>query len=158
MFNLFRLAAVAATFAFASPALASCNAPSNSAEIARQVATMTSQFRRQYGLGKVNVSPALMKAATAYACEMAQTGTFGHVGKNGSNVKTRATKAGYGRACMVAENIAWGYKGLDVVMSGWENSPKHKANLTHRKAKDIGIAVAYNGSTPYWVMMLASKC
>jgi uncharacterized protein YkwD len=158
MLILVRLAAVAAVLTFASPAVASCNAPGNASEMAKQVATMTNQFRRQQGLGQVKLSPALMKAAAAYACEMASTGNFGHVGKNGSNVKTRATKAGYGRACMVAENIAWGYKGLDVVMGGWETSPKHRANLTHRKAKEIGIGLAYNGSTPYWVMMLASKC
>ena len=142
----------------ATTAQAACSAPGDSATIAKQMAQMTSQFRKQFGLSAVKVSPALNKAAMAYACEMASSGNFGHVGKGGSTVKTRASKAGYGRACMLAENIAWGYKGADVVMGGWQTSPKHKANLTHRKAKEIGIGVAYNGSTPYWVMMLGSKC
>jgi len=117
----------------------------------------TNQFRRSLGLGQVRLSSALNKAASAYACEMATTGNFGHVGRNGSTVKTRVSKSGYGRACVIAENIAWGYQ-ENAVMQGWETSAKHRANMTHRKVKEIGIGVAYNGTTPYWVMTLASKC
>jgi uncharacterized protein YkwD len=158
MSGLVRLGALALLLAASTPAFAGCSKPGNQGEIASQVAQMTNQFRRSMGLSQVKVSSALNKAAQAYACEMASNGNFSHVGANGSNVKTRATKAGYGKACMLAENIAWGYEGTEVVMNGWENSSKHRANLSHRKAKEIGIGLAYNGDTPYWVMMLGSKC
>ena len=158
MSGLLRFGAVALFLAASAPAFAGCNKPGNSGEIAKQMVEMTNQFRRQQGLNQVKMSQALTKAAANYACELASTGNFSHTGRNGSNVKTRVTNAGYGRACMIAENLAWGYEGTQVVMTGWENSSKHRANLTHRKAKEVGIAVAYNGDTPYWVMVLASKC
>ena len=158
MSKLLRTAVLVLAFGTAaSVAQAGCSAAGDVSAIAQRMIAETNQFRRSLGLGQVKLSPALSKAAAAHACDMASTGSFGHVGRNGSNVKTRASKAGYGRACVIAENIAWGYK-ENVVMQGWETSAKHRANLTHRKVKEVGIGLAYNGTTPYWVMMLASKC
>jgi uncharacterized protein YkwD len=149
--------ALLVTFATSGSALAGCRVAENSPELVRQVTMLTNQFRNTHSLGDVRPSAKLSNAAAAHACDMAVNNFFGHVSSNGGNIKARTNRAGY-KSCMVAENIAWGYDGAGVVVQGWEQSAGHRANMLHRKAREIGFAVAYRDNTPYWVMVLGSPC
>ena len=48
----------------------------------------------------------------------------------------------------MGENIAYGYPTPQDVMTGWLNSPGHKANIENASYRAIGIGAA--GSTVFW--------
>lgn len=99
----------------------------------------------------------LKAAADAHTRNMIAKNFFAHMGSDGSNVGTRATKAGYAWSA-VGENIAAGYASLDAVMRGWLESPGHCANLMNPGFTEVGLAMrASEGTkyTSYWTLVLA---
>jgi uncharacterized protein YkwD len=86
---------------------------------------------------------------------MATYNYFSHTGRDGSTFTTRASRAGYNYA--IGENIAWGYRTPDAVMTAWMNSSGHKANILNCKAKSIGVGLARKADgTPYWTQEFGS--
>ncbi|MBO3740117.1 CAP domain-containing protein, partial [Actinoplanes flavus] len=50
-----------------------------------------------------------------------------------------------------SENIAYGYRTATDVVTGWMNSPGHRANILNCKSKTVGVGVAYaTDGTPYY--------
>ncbi|WP_405403178.1 CAP domain-containing protein [Paracoccus sp. Ld10] len=148
-------AAVAMIVAGAWPAHAttSCEMPTPLASQA--IASAVSQMRAKEGLGPVTVDPALTAAATQQACRMAARGRLSHQG--GGGVKSRARSAGYA-ASVVAENIAAGQHNADAAMRSWARSPGHRSNMLHARVHHVGIgkALAADGRTVFWAMVLAA--
>jgi uncharacterized protein YkwD len=64
----------------------------------------------------------------------------------GAAGRTAATSSGPS-----AENIAWGYRTPPEVVTGWMNSPGHRANIVNRSSVAVGVGMvrAADGS-PYW--------
>jgi uncharacterized protein YkwD len=94
---------------------------------------------------------ALDGAAQAHSQDQATTNTMTHTGSDGSTIGVRANRAGYIGWTALGENVAAGYTSVDAVMSGWMNSPGHKANLLNPAFRHVGVGRADSaGGRPYW--------
>lgn len=126
---------------FASPASA---APAKASEQSLQtdIARLTNAQRTANGCPAATVNAQLTTAARGHSTWMAQTGTFSHTGRDGSNFVARAKAAGYARPS--SENIAWGYRSAAEVVDGWMKSPGHRANILNCKSKTVGVGAVYN--------------
>ena len=117
-------------------------------------------FRGANGQGPVRMCANLTTSAQDFANDMAARNYFSHTSPEGSTYVTRNQGAGYTGWISMGENIAAGYGSVVSVMSGWTNSPQHRANLLGAYT-DVGLGLAYaaNG-TPYWVNEFGSggKC
>jgi uncharacterized protein YkwD len=113
-------------------------------------------FRASQGRGAMRQNPILTRAAQAHAEDMAQRNYFSHKspgGPNGDNLMQRAASAG----CTLragAENIASGQTSESQVLTGWQNSPGHRANLLGPRYTEYGLGRSGN----IWVMKLSSGC
>ncbi|MGL5810129.1 MAG: CAP domain-containing protein [Nocardioides sp.] len=85
------------------------------------------------------------RAAQPWAKHMARTGDFNHQDL-GPVMNT------CDRFSTVGENIAYGYRNNREVMSGWMNSPGHRANLLSPNYTHVGLGLKRNADgTKYWV-------
>ncbi|MFI5842742.1 CAP domain-containing protein [Catenuloplanes sp. NPDC051500] len=152
MRNLVRsaaLTAVAAVIVIGGTATAATAAVTPATTLETQVVAQTNVERVKAGCTALTVAPALTEAARAHSTDMATFGYFSHTGRSGSTFTQRVAAAGYAKA--VGENIAWGYADAAGVMTGWMNSPGHRANILTCKATTIGVGVARDAQgTLYW--------
>jgi uncharacterized protein YkwD len=116
---------------------------------------MTNAFRREHKLGTLASNKQLAAAARAYAAYLAKTGALSH-SADGRSMDARVRAHGY-RFCWLAENLSWrrdtkGYTTSALaatVVTGWKNSPGHRANMASPKVTQIGVGVARApGETP----------
>ncbi|MEU8242673.1 CAP domain-containing protein [Actinoplanes missouriensis] len=132
----------------ASPAEA---APAKSSETALQteINRLINVQRTSHGCAALKVDAKLTAAARGHSAWMAQTGTFSHTGRSGSNFVARTKAAGYVKPS--AENIAWGYRSAAQVVNGWMKSPGHRTNILNCKSKKVGVGAVYSKSgAPYY--------
>ena len=122
------------------------------AELMSLLVTQTNQRRHAAGCGQLDVDPDLIVASLRQSDYMADTGRFGHLGRNGSTFVARAHAAGY--ATPAGENIAWGYDTATEVMDAWMASPAHRRNILNCDARSIGTGVRYAADgTPYFTQV-----
>ncbi len=120
-----------------------------------KVVSLTNDARVKNGCAKVSTNSKLTTAARAHSADMAKNNYFSHTGLNGSTFVARAKSTGYTAA--IGENIAWGYRTPDAVVTGWLNSPGHRANILNCKAKAVGVGLARKADgTPYWTQIFGS--
>ena len=132
------------------------NAPLNSATLGQAsgvFADLLNGFRSQQNRGPVRANGRLAAIAQSHAQDMAREGVLSHRGSNGSTLRQRVERGGYG-GCLWAENIAEGYPTEAAVFKGWQTSPGHRRNMLLAGAQDYGLARV--GS--YWVLVLAAPC
>lgn len=134
-----------APVASAAPAPAAVS-PTQAAQL-NQVFALTNQYRQQAGCRALIRNSYAERAAQGHADWMNATGTFSHTGANGSSFVDRMKAAGY--ASPGGENIAYGQRDAQAVMTAWMNSPGHRANILNCKFTRIGVGVA--GTRNYWV-------
>jgi uncharacterized protein YkwD len=134
-----------APVASAAPAPAAVTA-AQAAQL-NQVFALTNQYRQQNGCRALIRNSYAEKAAQGHADWMNTTGTFSHTGANGSSFVDRMKAAGY--ANPGGENIAYGQRDAQAVMTAWMNSPGHRANILNCTFTRIGLGVA--GTRNYWV-------
>ena len=84
---------------------------------------------------------ALGAAALAHSRDMATRRHMAHEGSDGSQVGTRATRAGYDWR-LVGENIAAGQTSAREAVDGWIESPGHCANLMNPSFTEMGAGYA----------------
>jgi Cysteine-rich secretory protein family len=109
---------------------------------------MTNAFRTEQRLAPVVPNATLAKAAKAFAEHLARTNTFGHT-VDGRNPDDRTSAQGY-KHCIVAENLAMNQdsrgfapRGLATdAVTGWKNSPPHRAAMLNAHVTEIGIGIA----------------
>lgn len=101
--------------------------------MANELVAATNQYRASAGIGTLAVDSALVLAARVRAYEIAVV--WGHTRPNGQSYYTVNPDVVYG------ENLAYGFDTSGDTMTGWENSPTHKANLERGQFTKIGIAV-----------------
>jgi uncharacterized protein YkwD len=118
-----------------------------------EVGELVNQFRVERGLAPLQWNDSLMLAAQRYAEELAQRRTLSHTGVDGSTASERAAAAGFQGA--VAENLASGFQDPVAVVEAWIASPGHLRNLLI-DFEYLGIGVAVDGGTPYWVLLIAT--
>lgn len=103
--------------------------------------------RQERGAAPLRQDDLLNTTAERYACLMAETGHFDHVGPDGSQPHERALSVGY-RYCSFGENLAAGMRRLPEADEAWRNSEGHFANYLQPSARDYGIAAAISLSAP----------
>lgn len=110
-------------------------------DIAGQVLARINQARTDAGLPSLTRNAQLDAAAQAHADDLQKNGVgLGHRGSDGSTIKQRIARAGYGGET-TGENWA-AYRTLDQIMNFWLDDPPHRRNILHTKFREIGIGVA----------------
>lgn len=127
--------------------------PLAAADPAADVFNLINQQRALNGVPSLSRNSSLDQSAQSDAAQMASENFFGHYGLNGdSNPGDRMAAAGYTGASTWGENIAAGYPTAVDVVTGWMNSPGHRANILDPSFQNTGIGVAYGGAYgTYWV-------
>jgi len=115
-----------------------------------QVVALTNAQRKAHGCGALRIDDRLVQAARAHSTDMVQQGYFSHTGSNGSSFVAREISAGYPKKGPSAENIAWGYRTPQDVVTGWMNSPGHRANILNCDFKTLGVGVHFGTGGPWW--------
>lgn len=118
------------------------------AQVETFVVEMTNAFRRENKLQQVRINPQLSTAARKYAALLAKTQEFSHTA-GGTNAGQRIKAAGYD-FCSYGENLAMaadsrGFASRPLAASavtGWINSPGHRANMVAPDVTEIGVGVA----------------
>jgi uncharacterized protein YkwD len=116
---------------------------------------LISSYRSSNGLPPVTIDPELMRLATEQAQAMAAKDKMDHDAKK--PFQDRMRKSGFDAAVAV-ENIAAGYHTLAEAISGWRDSPPHRANMLNADVTRMGIATAYAPKSKYkvfWALILA---
>jgi len=119
-------------------------------------ASMISGYRKNNGLPAVTLDPALTRLAAEQARAMAARNRLDH--NVGRSFRQRIAASGYD-AKVAVENIGAGYHTLAQAFSGWRDSPSHRANMLHKRATRMGIAIAYAPTSKYkvfWALILAA--
>src|SRR3954464_5232292 len=153
------LAVLSLTLGGARPAQAAvgdCTPGSNwgtlNASYADQVLTLVNQHRTAMGLNALSSNSVLTAAAQWKALHMAYYGYMQHDDPAPPVARTwfdRVVACGYSGYGSTRENIAYGYQTPQDVMTGWLNSPGHRANIESTSYNSIGIAAA-RGANGYW--------
>ncbi|MER6346013.1 CAP domain-containing protein [Streptomyces sp. NPDC001595] len=112
-----------------------------------RIVELVNAERAKAGCSPVKPNATLTKAAQAHSEDMAAHRNMSHTGSDGSSPGDRITRAGYIWSTY-GENVAYGYSTPEQVMTGWMNSPGHKANILNCAFKEIGVGLAQPGS--YW--------
>lgn len=118
---------------------------------AQQVVDLVNVERAKEGLAALTIDENVAKAATVRANEI-QT-KFEHVRPDGSGFVSALKEQGvtYRGA---GENIAWGQKTPQEVVTAWMNSAGHRANIMNPNYVRIGVGNTQNSSgTQYWVQI-----
>lgn len=129
-------------------------AVSNPQATAHELLTAMNAERRAHGLRKLHLDKALSRAAQAHVDDMIRRNYFGHATPEGVMPMKRAAKAGY-KGCMVAENLSYSWKTVDLAMAGWMQSQGHRANMLNGEMKDVGIGIGPNN---LFVAVFAKPC
>ncbi|QDC10507.1 CAP domain-containing protein [Oceanicola sp. D3] len=117
------------------------------------VAPALNAYRASGGLTPLTAHPALMRAAQDQAAYLAATGRTGHTGRGGSSVMDRVRAQGL-QACLVAENLSFGYPTAAQAVAGWKGSAGHNRNMLLPNASLYGEGHA--GAVR--VLVLARPC
>jgi hypothetical protein len=137
------------------------------AAVVRRVLELTNAARvepRQCGPDRyaaaapLTLSTTLTAVASLHSLDMAERGSLGHEGSDGSAVGDRVARSGYGWQAS-GENVAAGQPDAAGVVAAWLGSPGHCATLMEPRFTEMGIAFALApGKTPavYWTQVFAA--
>lgn len=119
-----------------------------------QVVALVNAERAKEGLPALTVDEKLQSAALARAKETVQL--FSHTRPNGTSCFTILKEYGISYRS-AGENIAYGQRSPEEVVTGWMNSPGHRANIMNQNFTKIGIGYyqAPNG-VKYWSQLFLS--
>jgi uncharacterized protein YkwD/putative cell wall-binding protein len=113
------------------------------------VASLTNAHRANAGLPALESESSLDAMAQEWAYHMDTIDSMEH-----STNAWRTSKATPGWSLCCGENIAYGYRSASDVMSGWMNSPGHRANVLDGRYTHIGVG--YSASGNFWVQVFAT--
>ena len=157
-YRLIVLTIAALCLSVLAPATASaqetgCNRDAAWAQIrtdwAADVLALTNAHRLTLGLAPLAPSGTLNKAAEWKAAHMANFNYFSHDDPTRS-WDQRIRDCGYTHGA--GENIAYGYRTPQEVVTGWLNSDGHRRNIENANYKVLGVGAAVAGSGRiYWV-------
>lgn len=126
---------------------------SSTANFAGEVLRLVNNERAKAGLPAYTTVQSLTSAADQRAKEI--TTNFSHTRPNGSSFFTALRQ--YGVPFRAAgENIAYGQKTPEQVVSTWMRSPGHKRNILSSRFKKIGIGIADKNGRYYWTQIFTN--
>lgn len=115
----------------------------------------TNTQRTAYSLGSLALNSKLNQAAQAKANDMAARNYWSHNTPDGATPWTFFVAAGYNYQT-AGENLAYGFDNSDYTISGWMNSPGHKANILGDYT-EVGFGVAnspdFHGTGPETIVV-----
>jgi hypothetical protein len=115
----------------------------------------TNQRRQSGGQPDLRLNEQLAKAAQAKASDMVSQDYWSHATPDGKQPWYFIEKSGY-EYSKAAENLAYGFGGNDSAISGWMNSPQHRANILDGALKEVGFGIAnsadYQNSGPQTIV------
>ncbi|MGI5892500.1 MAG: stalk domain-containing protein [Bacillota bacterium] len=94
--------------------------------------------RSKKGLSAYKFDTSLNNMAKAHSIDMAENNFFSHTSPTYGDPQARAQKYGIRN---IGENIAYGYPSAHSVVTGFMNSPSHRANLLSSSFKYVGIGL-----------------
>lgn len=116
----------------------------------------TNDQRTASSLGALALSSQLEQAAQAKANDMAARDYWSHNTPDGTSPWTFITNVGY-RYQTAGENLAYGFDTSTDTITGWMNSPEHRANILNATYKEVGFGIAnaasYQGASPETIVV-----
>jgi uncharacterized protein YkwD len=101
----------------------------------------TNAQRSNNGVSVLSSNSLLTAAAQAKADDMVTRGYWSHNTPDGQQPWVFITNAGYQYAA-AGENLAYGFMTSSDTVTGWMNSPGHRANLLSTAFVDVGFGIA----------------
>jgi hypothetical protein len=101
---------------------------------------LTNQERAAAGLSPLHINSNLMVSAQAKAQDMIARDYWAHFAPDGTSPWFFITQSGY-KYVGAGENLAMDFASDQDVMTGWMNSPTHRANILNPSYVDVGISV-----------------
>jgi uncharacterized protein YkwD len=119
----------------------------------QQTVQIVNEVRTGHGLPPLLLSDTLAAAAQSHAEECGQRGSGGHVGTDGSDIKTRITEAGYDPGgwaeCWAQQQSP--QAAVDIWMDEVPPDDPHRRTLLSSWLTEIGVGVAQGGWGYYFV-------
>ncbi|HVS58950.1 MAG TPA: CAP domain-containing protein [Candidatus Saccharimonadales bacterium] len=116
----------------------------------------TNSQRSGNGQASLQLNGQLDAAAQAKANDMATRDYWSHNTPDGKTPWTFITSAGYSYQT-AGENLAYGFDTAAATVTGWMNSPEHRANILNTTYKQVGFGIAnaanYQGSGPETIVV-----
>lgn len=116
----------------------------------------TNARRGSNGIGGLLLNSQLTTAAQNKANDMAARNYWSHATPDGREPWWFVSNAGY-RYVTVGENLAYGFDNSNTTLTGWMDSPGHRANILNTSFRDIGFGIAnvedYQGSGPQTIVV-----
>ncbi len=143
----------AALLVISTPVLA-CTAASERQQIRSEFSIWINDLRADRGLAPLRISGTLDRAARGHACDMSTNAFMGHNGSNGSTLKTRLRRAGYGMKT-ATENVARSSAppSSAALERLWFDSAAHRANLLNPAITEMGLEITVSGGKTYYVFV-----
>lgn len=120
---------------------------------ASEVLRLVNEERAKEGLAALTTNTPLINAANKRAEETVKS--FSHTRPNGTNFSTALAEYGVDYRT-AGENIAYGQKTPQEVVTAWMNSPGHRANIMNSKFNKIGIGVHQSNGVIYWSQLFTN--
>ena len=115
-----------------------------------EVVRLVNEARRENGLQPLAASGALSRVARAKSQDMVDQRYFDHNSPTYGTPFQMLTSFGISYRT-AGENIAYGQRTPQEVVSGWLNSPGHRANILNASYTQIGVGYVANGN--YWTQL-----
>lgn len=111
----------------------------------------TNAQRAANALGSLALNATLNQAAQAKAADMAANDYWAHNSPSGATPWSFITAAGYSYQT-AGENLAYGFNTSADTITGWMNSPGHRANILNTTYTEVGFGIInipdYQGDGP----------
>ncbi len=101
----------------------------------------TNNFRIKANQPALALNAQLSAAAQAKANDMVNQNYWGHLSPSGHAPWDFITTAGYNYQ-LAGENLAYGFSDASATITGWMNSPEHRANILNPNYQEVGFGVA----------------
>jgi hypothetical protein len=123
-----------------------------------QVYTLTNGERDRERCPDLRLDYALSRAARNHSRDMAAYRYMSHTDYNNEDPAQRMERSGYPVRYGWAENIAYGSRTADQVMSAWMTSPGHRKNILDCTLRAIGVGVARaQDGTLFWTQNFGGR-
>lgn len=117
---------------------------------------VTNRQRTDDNEAALSLNPKLMSAAQTKANDMVNRNYWSHDTPDGKLPWSFMIAAGYSYQ-MAGENLAYGFADANSVISGWMNSPEHRANILNSGYQDVGFGTSsspdFNHSGPQTIVV-----
>lgn len=122
-------------------------------QIESEVVRLVNIERAKHGLQALKENWQLSRVARYKSADMATKGYFSHTSPTYGSPFRMMESFGI-KYSAAGENIAYGQKTPQQVMTAWMNSPGHRSNILSPSYTQIGVGYATNkNGVPYWTQM-----